>query len=174
MAKTREKKEKEVVKLADNFAKAKSIIFTSFDGLAVVESRQLRSNLRKEKVNYQVSKKTLLYKALKDAKLEDVNLKELRGNIGVAFGLEDEIAPAKLLVKFASTHEQLKIQEGFLNGRIIGAEKVMALAKLPGKQELIAMVVGTIKAPLNGLVNVLSGNIRGLVTVLKALEEKKK
>jgi large subunit ribosomal protein L10 len=173
MAKTREQKEKEVKKLTTNFEKAKAVVFTTFNGLTVADGRDLRNNLRKEEVVYQVSKKTLLKKALQDSKLKGVDIEQLKSNVGVAFGLEDEVAPAKILVEFAQEHQQLQIQNGLLNGQIIAAAKVLELAKLPSKLELITKVVGTIKAPIIGIVNVLAGNLRGLVNVLNALKEKK-
>jgi len=62
---------------------------------------------------------------------------------------------------------------GILEGKFLSKEEVLALAKLPSKQELYAKVVGSLNAPISGFVNVLAGNIRGLVNVLKAIEEKK-
>jgi len=173
MAKTKQQKQDEVKQLTDNFQEARSVVFTSFEALNMAESQDLRKKLRDEKVAFQVSKKTLLKKALNDAKIDGVELNDFTGNVAVAFGKEDEVAPAKVLNNFAKDHEQLQIKSGMLEGQIITQEKVKQLAGLPSRMELIAKTVATIGAPLSGFVNVLSGNLRGLVNVLNSIKENK-
>jgi len=141
--------------------------------LSVADSQDLRRSLRAEKVNFQSSKKTFLKEALKQARFNEVEMTDWQGSIAVAFGTEDEVAPAKILNNFAKKHEQLEIKVGFLEKELISLEKIKELALLPSRIELIAKTVGTIKAPISGLVNVLSGNIRNLVNVLNALKETK-
>lgn len=173
MAKTRKIKENEVKRLVDNFQGAKSVVFATFRGLTVAKSRELRNKLRQEKVALQVSKKTLLKKAFSAAKVADLDLSALQGNIAVAFGKEDEVAPAKILNSFAKENEQLQLEFGLLDGQLLTLEKIKELAMLPSKLELLAKVVGTINAPLSGLVNVLAGNLRGLVNALNAIKNTK-
>jgi len=172
MAKSKQQKQSEVTELTDNLKSAKAVVFTSFDGLTVAESQALRNLLRKEGIFYKAAKKTLLAKALIDSGLA-IDVKILAGSLGLAFGQGDEVVPAKLLAKFAKNKENLKIQGGILEGAFISAAKVMELAKLPGKQELLAQLVGTIKSPISGLVNVMAGNLRGLVNVLNAVKDAK-
>ena len=173
MPKTKQQKEQEVEQLNQSLKNAKSVVFTTFDGLNVFDSQELRNSLRNEKISYQVSKKTLLKKALADSKLEGIDINELKGNVGVAIGLEDEVAPAKLIAKFAKEHEQLQICGGILEKQFITAAKVKELSSLPYKLELIAKTIGTIKAPISGFVNVMAGNLRGLMNVLGAIKESK-
>jgi len=173
MPKTKQQKEQEVEQLNQSLKNAKSVVFTTFDGLNVFDSQELRNSLRNEKISYQVSKKTLLKKALADSKLEGIDINELKGNVGVAIGLEDEVAPAKLIAKFAKKHEQLQIGGGILEKQFITAAKVKELSSLPSKLELIAKTIGTIKAPISGFVNVMAGNLRGLMNVLGAIKESK-
>jgi large subunit ribosomal protein L10 len=78
-----------------------------------------------------------------------------------------------VLNQFRTTNESLKIIGGTLEKKFIDAAKVMELAQIPGKQELMAKLVGSINSPVSGFVNVLAGNLRGLVQVLKAASEKK-
>ena len=172
MPKKRIKKEAEVKRLADKFQQSKSVVLTTFDGLTVAESEQLRRKLQAENVSLQVSKKTLLKKALNPSGSKDLDLDGLKGNVAVAFG-QDEVAPAKVLAIFAKTHDKLKLNFGFLEGVVITADKVKELATLPSKLELISKVVGTINAPLSGLVNVLAGNLRGLLNALNAIKDNK-
>lgn len=173
MAKTKEQKKKELEDLEDKFSKMKVAVFVNFTGLNVKDANALRNILRKDKIDYGVAKKTLLKLALEKTSYKDIEPKEFLGNIAVAFGYEDEIMPAKLLNQFKAQHEALKIIGGILEKKYIDAAKVLELANIPGKPELLAKLVGSINSPLSGFVNVLAGNLRGLVQVLKAMSEKK-
>jgi len=174
MAKTREQKEAFVKELSEQLTSAKGTVFTKYEGLTVHELEELRAKLREEGSRLMMAKKTLLEKALKDAKLaEETDVREFDGAVGVVMGLEDEVAPAKVLDTFAKDHEQVTFYGGLLDGEYISADRVKALAKLPSRPELLAKVVGSINAPVSGFVNVLSGTIRNLVGVMKAIEDKK-
>jgi len=173
MAKTREQKEKTLGELEEKFAKIKAAVFVSFKGLKVKDATALRNILRKEKIDYEVAKKTLLKLALQKTGLEGVDPKKLEGNIAVAFGYDDEVTPAKILNNFKSKNEALKILGGILENKYIDSAKVVELANIPSRPELLAKLVGSIDSPVSGFVNVLAGNLRGLVQVLKAVSEKK-
>ena len=173
MPKTKAQKEQEVKELKEKLGKTKSIVFANFDGLKVSEVDELRSQCREENIDYVVVKKTLLKLALDDSKIENVDPKTIEGGITTVMGYEDEVAPARILDKFAKDHEALKIVGGVLENKFMDAAAVNSLAKLPSKNELIAKVVGSIAAPLSGIVGVLQGNLRGLVGVLGAIKETK-
>lgn len=173
MAKTKEQKKKTLESLEDNFKKSKTAVFVNFQGLNVKDTTVLRNLLRKEKVEYEVAKKTLLKLAVEKTGQEGVDPKSLNGNVAVAFGFEDEVTPAKILNQFRATHEALKILGGTLEKKYIDAARVIELANIPDRQELLAKLVGSINSPVSGFVNVLAGNLRGLVQVLKAISEKK-
>ena len=112
MAKTKEQKKESVKLIAELFSKTKSVVFTNFDGLTVNDTNELRNSLRENKVEYSVVKKTLLKLALKEAGLKDVDIDKMTSGIGVAFGIEDEISPAKTLADFAKKHPELKLIGG--------------------------------------------------------------
>ncbi len=172
MAKTRQQKEESVKSLTDNIKSAKSVVFANFQGLKVAESDALRKTCREQNIGIVASKKTLVQKAMVDAGF-DVDTKTFDGSVATLFGLEDEIAPAQLVSKFAKKHEAVKFFGGVLEGKFIDADKVLELSKLPSKQELYARLVGTVNAPVSGFVNVLAGNIRNLVGVLNNIKEAK-
>jgi large subunit ribosomal protein L10 len=160
--------------LDEKIKKSKSIVFASFDGLEVKDNEELRNNLKKEKGEYYVSKKTLLDLAFKNNKVNDLDIKNLPGKIATVFAYEDEVSPAKVVLNFKKKHEgKIEFIGGILDGKVINKEDVEKIATLPGKQELYAKLVGSLNSPVSGFVNVLSGNLRGLVTVLKAISEKK-
>jgi len=115
----------------------------------------------------------LLDVAFSKSKIDGIKIREIEGEIATVFGYEDEVAPAKILDEFKKSHESVELMGGVLEDRFIDAEKVKALAKLPSKPELYAKIVGSLNAPISGFVNVLAGNLRGLVTVLKAIGDKK-
>lgn len=173
MPKSKSQKEQIIKDLQDKLHKSKSMVFANFDGLKVADATELKRECRKEGMEYLVAKKTLFQRALKDSGLENVGPENLSGSLAVIMGYEDEVAPAKTVSKFAKTHEALKIIGGVLENKFVDVTVVSNLSKLPSKQELIARVVGSVRAPLSGLVNVLQGNLRGLVYVLNAVREKK-
>lgn len=176
MAKTKEQKQEIVTVLKDKLSRAKSVVFTKFEGLTVVKNEDLRKSLRESSSEYYVAKKTLLGMAFKD--YAGFSPREFEGKVAAIFGYEDEVAPAKVVSDFRkklSEDEKNKITflGGILEGKFISMEEVISLSQLPGREELYAKLVGSLNAPISGFVNVLAGNLKGLVNVLKAIEEKK-
>ena len=170
---TKDQKKKIIENLSDKFSKSKVIVFLGFQGLSVKENIELRRKLRDENIDYKVAKKTLIKKGLEDAKVLGDNELDLEGPVAVAVGYDDEVAPARLSNEYARSNKKLKLLGGFIATKYMDAKEIKALALLPGKDQLRAQLVGTINAPVSGFVNVLAGNIRGLVNVLKAVGEKK-
>lgn len=174
MPKTKQQKQVILRDLAKKFEEAKSVVFAHFTGLKVVDNEMLRNDLRQEKSEYYVAKKTLLNLALKEKNLGNFDPKGSDGQVAVIFGYEDEVAPAKILNKFIKDHNgQVKFLGGVLEGQVIDAKSVLALANVPSRTELYAKLVGSINAPVSGFVNALAGNLRNLVGVLNAIQEKK-
>ncbi|NLC31230.1 MAG: 50S ribosomal protein L10, partial [Candidatus Moranbacteria bacterium] len=147
-------------------------VFADYSGVKTNDINELKSRLKKEGTNLRVIKKKLVDLSLKNAKIE-VDIKSLPGQLAITISDNDEVAPARVLSKFAKENENLKILGGVLGVKGMSAKEVNDLAKLPSKEEMLAKLVGTLNAPLTGLVNVLSGNTRGLVTVLKAIADSK-
>lgn len=164
---------KELVKdMASRVKEAKSVVFADFKGVKVKDLTSLKKELRKEGIDFKVSKKTLINIAFKEAGIE-LDTKKMEGQVAVSISTQDEVAPAKIISNFSKKNENLKILGGVLESKLMDMEQVKALAKLPSKEELLAKLVGTIKAPVSGFVNVCAGNLRGLVQVLKSISEAK-
>lgn len=172
MAIKKGKKEEIVKELTDELSKAKGIVFTNYKKVSANDVNALRSECYKENVKFRIAKKTLINIALKGAKIE-LDAKALKGQIGVAYSLEDEVAPAKVAATFKKGNESFELLNGILDGNALDEKEVAALAKLPSKEELLGKLVGTLNAPISGFVNVLAGNIRGLSTCLKAIADQK-
>lgn len=173
MAKSRQRKESEVADFTEGLKGAKATVFADISALKVIDVSAFRRSAKKESVAISSAKKTLLRRALKDAGIDSVDVDALKGSVSMLFGTGDEIAPAKMIDALRKNQESVKVLGGLLEGKWMTAEQVLALAKLPSKQQLIAQVVGTIRAPLSGFVNVLAGNARSLVNVLNAIKESK-
>ncbi len=173
MAKSRQQKEDAVAALEEKFKNSKAVVFTNFDGLSVAEADEMRNALRAAGVDYMVAKRTLIGLALKKAELTDVSIDELTGGIGVAFGTEDEIAPAKTLATFGKKSEALKLVGGIFDGKYIDAAQVQQLAALPSKEELLVKLMWLVQYPTTGLVNVLAGSMRKFVYALQAIKDSK-
>jgi large subunit ribosomal protein L10 len=165
-------KEAAVKELVDKFGKAKSLVLTDYIGLNVAEMTELRAKLREAGVDYKVVKNTLAKIAANDSDLSEIN-EFFVGPTAIAFGIDDVISPAKILDEFAEEHDVLEIKGGYLNGEVISKEKVESLAKIPSREELLAKAFASMKSPVTGLVNVLSGNMRNLVSVLSQIKEEK-
>ncbi len=173
MAKSRKQKELTLGDLTEQLGKAKSVVFADMKGLTVKDATAFRNKARKENVGVLVAKKTLMRLAFKEAGYDGVDPSALQGSLVLVTGFDDEVAPAKLAAEFAKDHEALKIVAGVLERKLVDAASITALSKLPSKQELIAKLVGSINAPLSGFVNVLAGNLRGLVNVMNAIKDQK-
>lgn len=173
MAKTRQQKEEIVKQIVEDFKNMKSAAFSSISGYKMADADELRSKARDNDVKIFVAKKTLLSIAAKEAGLDDLNPSDFEGSILTAVSFGDEVSAAKLLKDLGKENEEVKMIAGVLEGNAIDADAVMQLAALPGKEELYAKLVGSINAPVSGFVNVLAGNLRGLVTVLGAIKEQK-
>jgi large subunit ribosomal protein L10 len=172
MAKSKQQKVVALQTLDSQLRSAKSVVFANFQGLKVKDTEDLRKKCRTENVQFVATKKTLLIKALADAGIA-ADVKGFEGGVAAIFGLTDEVAPAQITAEFAKTHETVTLFGGILEGTFIDSTKVKALAQLPNKQQLLGQLVGTLNAPISGFVNVLAGNMRGLVTVLNGIKDSK-
>jgi len=169
---TKKQKELLIKEFAENVANSKVLVVCDFKGMTVAEIGELRGILKESGVRMQVLKKTLAQIALDNLEI-DLDIRRLEGQLAFVYGGDDEVSAAKLLNKFAKNNEKLKMLVGALEGKAMEQEDVVALAKLPSKEELLAKVVGSLKAPVSGLVNVLGGNLRGLINVLTAIKDSK-
>ncbi|MBP6880147.1 50S ribosomal protein L10 [Candidatus Saccharibacteria bacterium] len=173
MAITRKKKEEIISGVSDILAQSKMTVVANYSGLTVAEMQTLRRAARAEDVVIKVAKNRLVKRAFAaDDKLKDVDSSMLKGQLAIAIGLSDEVAPAQVLARFAKEHPQLELIGGVnANGDAFDGAQIKQLSELPSKDVLRGQLVGTIAAPLSGFVSVLAGNIRGLNNVLNARKD---
>ena len=167
-----EQKKQVVAELTEKVKAAQSIVFADYRGLTVEQDTELRNALRAAGVEYKVVKNTLTSLAVKQNGLEGLD-PYLNGPTSMALSSTDAVAPAKVLSDYAKKFDKLELKVGVVEGKLIDLEGIKALAELPSREVLIAKVLGGFNAPISGFVNVLNGNMRGLVVALNAIAEQK-
>ncbi|MBD3244844.1 MAG: 50S ribosomal protein L10 [Candidatus Moranbacteria bacterium] len=169
---TKKDKEKIIEELLEKIKNSKSVVLSDYRGLEANEVRDLRDTLRKEGIEYRVFKKSLIQIALNKLEIK-ADLKKHEGPVAMAFSKEDEVLAAKLISDFSKKNEELEIVSAILENNYLAKQEVINLSKLPGKEELLAKVVGTINAPITGFVSATNGIIRNFVGVVDAIRNSK-
>jgi large subunit ribosomal protein L10 len=166
----RTEKEQVIGELHEKMAKAKAAIVAEPRGLTVATVTELRKKLRDSKVEYRVVKNTLAARAAKGTSLEAVAEKFV-GPTAIVMSYDDVVVPAKLLVDFMKDRENFAIRGAVIQGKVIDAKGVQALAKMPGLQELRAQIAAMIAQPATKLARVLGTPGQQLAQVLGARRE---
>jgi len=171
MALTKNKKDEVVKEVSDLLASSKLTVVAKYEGTTVKALQGLRRDAKTTGTKVKVIKNRLVIKAVQaTASLKDVETTALEGMLLYAFNSEDEVAPARSLNDFAKTNPTLEFVGAITaEGEFIDAASVKALAVLPSKEQLIAGLINTLNAPVNGVMSGLGGNLHGL---LKGLEAK--
>lgn len=173
MAVIRPEKVAKVAEIQELLSNSKCTILVDFCGLTVAQDTELRRKMREAGVHYNVVKNTLLRIAAEQAGIEGLE-PSLEKNTAIAVSPEDPVAVAKIgLANSAKENKELKVKVGVLDGKVIGADEIKALASLPPKEVLIAKMLGSMNAPISGFVNVLQGTIRNVVYALEAVRKQK-
>jgi len=167
---TREQKIQVVEEYVGIFEKP-GVYLMDFTGLNVAEMTELRRKLREANVSMRVVKNTLAKRALQQ--LGNEGLEEyFIGPVGVVYSQEDSVMPAKVLLDFLKEHDKGTVRAGLVDGKIVGDDEIEAISKLPGRQELYAMVASGLNAPMVKLARALNALPVKLALVVKALGEK--
>jgi large subunit ribosomal protein L10 len=158
--------------LTQQFKDAESFVLADYRGLTVEQDSEMRATFRKEGLIYKVYKNTLIRFAAKANGYEELS-KFLEGPTAIIISLTDPVAPSKLISQFAKKYEKLEVKAGVVEGNIVSAKDISEIAEIPPREVLIAKLLGSLNSPITGFVNVLNGNLRGLVVALDAIREKK-
>lgn len=167
-----EKKQQVVQEIEQKLRDATLVVFTDYRGLTVQEMTELRNSLRAPGVEYKVLKNTMTEFALKNLGYDAV-VEHIEGPNAVLFSNEDPVTPTKAIYDFIKKYKKLSVKVGIVEGKMIGADQVKALADLPSREVLVAQVLGTMQAPITGFVTVLNANIAGLARALDQIREQK-
>ena len=165
-------KVQEVERLTELLSSAQSVVLTDFTGLNVDSISTLRQKCREAGVQYRVVKNTLARRAVSAAGLEDLT-PLLEGPNAWAVHESDQLAAARVIEEFAKDNTNLRIRAGFMEGRVLSVDEVTALAKLPGRETLLAQTVGALQAPMAGFAGALNAVLRGFASVVDAYAKKR-
>lgn len=154
-------KKEEVSKLASEMKEAKLILLVDYRGINVENVTNLRTTIRNTSSTYRVIKNNITRRALVEAGLEGLD-EALEGPTAVIMSSEDYLEPAKAIYKFSKENEYYKIKGGVVEGKVMTAQEIITLAKLPSKETLLSMLAGA-----------LLGNISKLAVALDQVRAQK-
>ncbi len=165
-----------VAQLKERLESAKAIVLVDYKGINVEQVSQLRSRFREAEVDYLVQKNTLIKIALNDLGINELD-EFLVGPTALAICKSEEVAPARVLVKFIKEvmedAEFPSFKVGFVAGQVYDEAQLLSLAKLPTREELLSKVMGSLNAPITNFLNASQGVARKLVYVLDAIAKTK-
>ena len=150
-----ELKKELVESIKSELKEANSIVFVDYRGISVAEDTAMRKEFRENNVKYKVFKNRLLVRALNDLNITGYDEKMFEGTTAVAFG-SDEVAPAKIFCKHQKDLKKMAVKFGIVDGQIMNQAQVESLAEIPSKEVLIAMLLGTLNAPVAALARALN------------------
>ncbi len=153
-----EEKQAQVAALAEKIRQAQSGVLVKYEGITVENDTKLRAALRAAGVEYTVMKNTLTGRACDEVGYGEMK-QYLNGMTALALGMTDPIAPAKIMKEYADKVESFEIKAGFVDGSVVDAAAVLELASIPGKEQLIAKMLGSLMSSLYGLAYVLQAKI---------------
>ena len=141
-------KEARVKELAEQFEAAKVVLLTDYRGINVADDTKLRAEIRKSGAKYTIIKNNYIKRAL-DLNGESELDSLLEGPTAVVIGNDDYLEPAKAIYNFAKANEYYKIKGGIIEGKVVTAEEIITLAKLPSKETLLSMLAGGLLATVS-------------------------
>ncbi len=153
-AKVLELKQQQVAAIKEHLDDAVAGVLVNYSGITVADDTKLRKELREAGIYYAVVKNTLLSRAIEGTSLEDLK-GTLEGTTALAISKEDHTAAARILCKYAETHDNFKVKAGFLDGAVVDTDVVDSLAKLPTRDVLLATVCSAFNAPIAALARAL-------------------
>lgn len=166
MPKTRIQKEQIVQQLTDKLSRAKSVVFADYKGLNMTQLSELRSKLRESDAEFSITKNSLLKLAIDKSNLQFPTSDIWTGPTATLFSYGDEVSPIKILTKALKDGNTGSLKMGLLDNQIMDSIQIARIASLPSRKELQAKIVGSLGAPLYGIVGVLQANLRNLVYAL--------
>jgi large subunit ribosomal protein L7/L12 len=172
----KEEKATAVAELHEKFSRAKLAVMTECSGLPVNDVTELRKQLRSAKAEFRVVKNTLAARAVDGTTLVEAK-PYFKGPLALMIGYDDPVLPTKILwdfIKGEKRAEKIKIAIGVLDGKLMQPAQVAAVASLPPKLVLLAMLLSTMQGPVRGLVYTLNGVLEKFVRVLAAIQGTKK
>jgi large subunit ribosomal protein L10 len=162
----------QVEELRKGLTKSGNAILFAFAGLKVPQVTELRRQVRATRSSYRVVKNTLALRAAKGTPLEALS-GHFTGATAVAYNEDNPVGLAKVLTAFAKTNPNLVFKAALVDGLLVEASAIKAIAELPSREELVGRLLFLMQSPLRRLVTVLNGPVRNLAGVVKQIAEQK-
>jgi len=169
----KEEKAEVVEQIKELVNNSSAMFLVDYRGVNVADINKLRSNFRKDGINYKVLKNTLFKKALEQVGGFDKFNSQLVGMTGVAFAKENFVAPAKIIKKYSDESKKFTFKGCYIDSTFYGEDQLDTIASMPTKEEIMASIVGSIAAPASGIVGSINAVIRDLVSVIDEVGKKK-
>jgi large subunit ribosomal protein L10 len=170
---TKEQKKEIVAELTEKFKKATAYYLVDFTKMTVADSIRLRRELRKNELEYKVAKNTLIKRAMDDAGLFALPQEKMFGPSGIVFSYNDPVSPARLIKEQYDKFERPVLKAAILEDVFYDGSQLKMLAALPSKTELIAAIMGSLDAPISGIIGSIGAVIRDVAYLVEEVAKKR-
>jgi len=169
MPKTKLQKETTLNKIKQQIASAKSVVFTDYKGMKMVDLQALRKGIKAKGGSFEIAKITLVTRAFDNPKVKEIANKS---SLAIAYSVNDEVGVPREIKNFGKKNPNIKILGGFYEGGFLSAVEMERLADIPSKEELIVKLLLTLNSPMSKMVNILGEQAPKLVRTLQAIVNK--
>ena len=169
----KEQKAQVIEELAAQLGEAEAIYAVDYRGLSVPQAAELRANLRQHDASFRVVKNTLTLRAADEAGVTEIKELVAEGPTALTFVRGDAALAAKALDAFSRQANVLEVKGGLMNGRVLAADEIRRLARLPAREVLVAQFAGVVASPITGLVRGLGSMLSGLAMALGQIQSQK-
>lgn len=170
---TRQKKQEIVAGLVELLQSVQGLFFLDFTTMTVAESIKLRRALKQADLKYKVAKNTLIHRAIDEVGGLNVPDNMFVGQTGIVFSYDDPVSPAKIIKEESEKTKKPVLKGALLDGQFFDGSRLKELAALPGKKEMMAAIVGSLHAPVSGIVGSINAVMRDVASLIEEVAKKK-
>jgi large subunit ribosomal protein L10 len=167
-----ETKQQMLAELNEKFSKAQGLYFMDFSSMNVEEINSLRKKFREKGVEYKVAKNTLIWRAIKEQGMGDLDEAFLKGNTSIALAFDDPLVPAKILKQIHDKEDKPKFKAAIVEKVFYDSSKLKLLGTLPSKAELISGIMGSLESPVSGIVGTFNSLFRDIASLVEEVAKK--
>ncbi|MBI5324469.1 MAG: 50S ribosomal protein L10 [Ignavibacteriae bacterium] len=169
---TKQRKQEIVTELTEKFRNAGGFYLVDFVGMNVEESIKIRRQFKKMNVDYRVAKNTLILRALKDVGEYPIPSEVFTGQTAIIFSYSDPVSPAKALKEQIDKFNRPVFKGAYIDGQFFDSKQLKTVASLPTKQDIMASIVGSLHAPISGIVGSINAVMRDLASIIEEVAKK--
>ena len=170
---TRQKKQETVASLVELLQGVQGLYFLDFTTMSVAETIKLRRALKQADLKYRVAKNTLIDRAINEVGGFDLPDSLFVGQTGIVFSYDDPVIPAKIIKEESEKTKKPVLKGAILDGQYFDGSKLKDIAALPGKKEMMSAIVGSLHAPITGIVGSINAVMRDVASLIEEVAKKK-